>query len=93
MCYLATYHHDVKTQDLPKINVNMRKRIKTAIESRLLKAPHVYGLPLRKTLKGYWKLRVGDYRVVFGLKDKTIAIYCICHRKDVYQIAAGRAQS
>jgi mRNA interferase RelE/StbE len=28
-------------------------------------SPHQYGDPLRKTLKRYWELRVGDYRVVY----------------------------
>lgn len=93
MGYTATYHPDVKTKDLPKIDTHMHQRIKKAIESRLLTAPHDYGLPLRKTLKGYWKLRVGDYRVVYGLAGKNIIIYCICHRKDVYRIAAERNQS
>jgi hypothetical protein len=39
-----------------------------------LVAPQEYGTPLRKTLKGYWKLRVGDYRVVYKIsrpKNKT----------------------
>lgn len=46
--------------------------------------PHKYGLPLRKSLKGYWKLRVGDYRVVFRIGDAEVFILGIRHRKDVY---------
>ena len=40
--------------------------------------------PLRKTLKGYRKLRVGDYRIVLEIDDNNIYILGICHRKDVY---------
>lgn len=36
----------------------MKQRIKKAIEKRLLVEPNRYGRPLRKTLKGYWRLRV-----------------------------------
>lgn len=91
MPYQLIYHHDVKTKDLPKINADMRGRIKKAIEFRIVAAPNVYGLPLRKTLKGYWKLRVGDYRVVYRVEGNAILIYCICHRKNVYQIMTGRS--
>jgi mRNA interferase RelE/StbE len=78
------YHPDVKTVDLPLFDNRVKKRIKTAIESRLVTAPHQYGEPLRKTLKGYWKLRVGDYRVVFKIVSNEVWIFGIFHRKHVY---------
>jgi mRNA interferase RelE/StbE len=53
-------------------------------------APHEYGEPLRKTLKGYWKLRVGDYRVVFRVDGDEILILGICHRKEVYPLMERR---
>jgi len=53
-------------------------------------APHEYGEPLRKTLKGYWKMRVGDYRVVFRVAGEEIVVFGICHRKDVYPLAERR---
>ena len=56
-----------------------------AIEQRLTTSPHEYGQPLRKTLKGYWKLRVGDYRVVYRVEKKTVVVLGIRHRKDVYE--------
>ena len=46
---------------------------------------HQYGEPLRKTLKGYWKLRVGDYRVVYKVEGKEVWIFAIISRKDVYK--------
>ncbi len=64
----------------------MAARIREAIETRLLTAPQEYGEPLRRTLKGYWKLRIGDYRVVFRVQDTNILILGIIHRKEVYQI-------
>ena len=69
--YGVKYHPDVKLKDLPEINSDMKSRIKKAIEERLQVAPYDYGLPLRKSLKRYWKLRVGDYRVVYQLHDTT----------------------
>jgi mRNA interferase RelE/StbE len=87
------YHPDVKTLDIPLLNERIKKRIKTAIESRLATAPHQYGEPLRKTLKGYWKLRVGDYRVVFKIVDNEIWIFGIIHRKQVYESIEKRVNA
>ena len=88
--YGVKYHPEVKTKDLLEINPDMKARIKKAIEERLQVAPYDYGLPLRKSLKRYWKLRVGDYRIVYKIDDKTVRIFCICHRKNVYKVAEGR---
>ena len=91
MPFELKYHPDVKAVDIPLLNEKMKKRIKTAIESRLATAPHQYGEPLRKTLKGYWKLRVGDYRVVFKIVNTNeVWILGIIHRKQVYGMIEKR---
>lgn len=92
MTYQIRYHPDVKNRDLPKINKNIQKRIRTAIEQRLLMAPERYSEPLKRTLKGYRKLRVGDYRIVLKLEKETILVLGICHRKDIYQRMEWRLQ-
>ncbi len=84
MSFELRYHPDVKSIDIPLLDVKLRTRIKNAIESRLITAPHLYGEPLRKTLHGYWKLRVGDYRVVFKIVAGEVWIFGIIHRKKVY---------
>jgi mRNA interferase RelE/StbE len=78
------YHPDVRDVDIPKLNETLKKRIKKAIEERLSISPPQYGEPLRKTLKGYWKLRVGDYRVVYKVEGNEVWIFAIINRKDVY---------
>lgn len=88
MGYTLSYHPSVKEKDLPKLDKKAKTRIRNAIESKLLTAPEEYGVPLRRTLKGYWKLRVGDYRVVFKVKAKEIMILAILHRKDVYGVVS-----
>ncbi len=85
MPFELRYHPDVKAVDIPRLNEKIKRRIKTAIESRLATAPHQYGEPMRKTLKGYWKLRVGDYRAVFKIVDNEVRIFGILHRKQVYE--------
>jgi mRNA interferase RelE/StbE len=90
VAFSVIYHPDVKGRDIPKINGDVRGRIKKAIETRLMVAPQEYGEPLRKTLKGYWKLRVGDYRIVFKIDGDEILILGICHRKGVYPLMESR---
>ena len=85
MAYILVYHPEVKTKDVPKLNRDVGKRIQRAIETRLAAEPERYGEPLRRTLKGYWKLRVGDYRVVFRIVKNEVWIFGIMHRRDVYQ--------
>jgi len=84
------YHPEVKAVDIPLLNAAFKKRIRKAIEERLMTAPQQYGEPLRKSLKGYWKLRVGDYRVVFKVVDNEVWVYGIINRKDVYEMILKR---
>jgi mRNA interferase RelE/StbE len=85
MAYTPVYHPDVKAKDIVALNRDVAARIKRAIEKRLTVEPHKYAEPLRRTLKGYWKLRVGDYRVVFRIVKTEIWVFAIMHRRDVYQ--------
>ena len=84
MPFELRYHPDVRKIDIPLLNKKLRERIKKSIETRLMTEPHRYGEPLRKTLKGYWKLRVGDYRIVFKVVKDEVRIFGIIHRKKVY---------
>ncbi|MEK9141704.1 MAG: type II toxin-antitoxin system RelE/ParE family toxin [Nitrospirota bacterium] len=72
-------------EDIPDIPRNFRHRIANAIESRLTLQAHQYGAPLRKTLKEYWKLRVGDYRIVYKLDGDEILVLGIRYRETVYE--------
>ena len=90
MIYKLNYYPNVKKSDLPKIDAKNRNRIKRAIEERLTTHPEIYGKPLQRTLKGYWKLRVGDYRVVFKVAGNDILIFGIIHRKEVYKLIKKR---
>ncbi|OGR83717.1 MAG: hypothetical protein A2901_07290 [Elusimicrobia bacterium RIFCSPLOWO2_01_FULL_54_10] len=71
--------------DLDRIPKNVQVRIKKAIATRLEIAPQHYGERLRRSLLGLWKLRVGDYRVVYELQNSKVTIWMIAHRKEVYE--------
>jgi len=86
VAYKIVYKKSVK-KDLKSISEETKYLIRRAIEEKLIDDPVKFGLPLRKTLKGYMKLRVGDYRVIYSVKKKTITVHVIKigDRKDVYK--------
>jgi len=91
MPFILRYHPDVREVDLPLLDERTRNQIRNAIEKRLQTAPQDYGEPLRKTLKGYWKLRVSNYRVIYKISGSEIWILGICHRRNVYRKMLSRA--
>ena len=90
MAYKLIYHPDILKYDLPKIPKNIKESIRRAIEGRLLRDPLAYGGPLRHSLKGHRKLRVGDYRVIYRIAGDEIIVLKIGHRKEVYPKAIPR---
>ncbi len=38
-----------------------------------------------KGSKNEYRLRIGNYRVIFELEDKTVTVYNVGNRKDIYQ--------
>ena len=79
------YHHKVVSDDIPKLSASWKIKIREAIEKKLMTHPDLYGKPLRRSLKGYRKLRIGDYRVIFRIEEKTVKILIIGHRSIVYK--------
>lgn len=84
------YHMKVVREDIPNIPETMKERVRSAIEEKLVTYPERYGKPLRASLHGYRKLRVGDYRVVFRIEGVTVLILAILHRTAVYEKALYR---
>lgn len=83
MACTINYHHDIP-KDLAGIPRNVKETIRRAIETRLMSEPFLFGEPLRQSLKGHRKLRVGDYRVIYRVEGASIIILKIGHRKNVY---------
>lgn len=85
ICYLDEVVH----KHIPALAQSSRTLIKRAIEERLVVNPISYGKPLHYSLKGYRRLRVGDYRVIYRIDQAvvapTVVIIAIKHRRDVYE--------
>lgn len=88
--YEVLYSEEVIKEDLPKLGEPSKSKIKKAIESKLMTRPDVYGKPLRRSLRNYRKLRVGDYRIVFRVEEQKVKIFVIQHRSIVYVLASKR---
>lgn len=85
MDWRLRYHPGVK-DDVSGFPRNIKKSIRLAINERLMGNPLI-GLPLRSSLKGYRKLRIGNYRVIYLIRKPDIIILLIGHRSDVYKRA------
>lgn len=85
--YRLLYHPLVVSRDIPKLDPSVRRRIRTAIEAKLVDRPEAAAKPLAHTTQSLWSLRVGDWRVIFALREDEIWILKIGRRRDVY----GRA--
>jgi mRNA interferase RelE/StbE len=82
--YRLLYHPVVVSRDIPRLDQPVRRRIRAAIESKLVDHPEAAAKPLAHTTQRLWSLRVGDWRVIFALRDDEIWILRIGHRRDVY---------
>lgn len=88
--FQIVYHFLVVRDDIPNLPNEWKKKIQRAIEERLATHPDLYGKPLRRSLRGYRKLRVGDYRVIFRIGKESVKILVIQHRSVVYDSAERR---
>jgi mRNA interferase RelE/StbE len=79
---------DGAEKNLAKIDRYQAKIIISWIEKNLkgCENPRLYGKPLVGNKKGYWRYRVGDYRIIADIQDKLVRIEIICvgHRREVY---------
>ena len=84
MLFEPKYHSEV-SRDIAGFPQNIKNRIRKAIEDRLILDPVRFGEPLRRSLAGFRKLRVGDHRVIYQIRGQTVVILKRGHRKEVYK--------
>jgi mRNA interferase RelE/StbE len=88
------YHKLVFKQDFKKIPFSNQSRIFKTIHKKLTADPKAFGKALLGDLKGYYRLRVDPYRVVYRVDGNRITVFVlhIGMRRDfeVYIEAAHR---
>jgi mRNA interferase RelE/StbE len=73
--------------DFLSLPLGIQKRVQGVFE-RLVAWPEVSGAkPLRHELKGAFRVRTGDWRVLFRVNEsmKQIVVFRVAHRRDVYE--------
>ena len=74
-------------RQLEKVSKSVAERIDAAIAA-LSEDPRPTGIKmLRGKLKPGWRVRVGDYRILFRIDDATgdVRIFEIGHRREIYR--------
>ncbi|MGI0483525.1 type II toxin-antitoxin system RelE family toxin [Geminocystis sp. CENA526] len=86
MCYALELKQKAIEQ-LNKINPTIQQRIIKKIQWLEDNFENIIPLPLTANLSGFYKIRIGDYRVIytFQVSNKIITIHEIGHRKDIYE--------
>lgn len=83
-------------QDFKRIDKRSQQKIIRAIRKKLATEPESYGKPLRGDLKGFWKLRIGEYRVIYTIDKGRVEVYVVVvgFRRDeeVYREVAKRLE-
>jgi mRNA interferase RelE/StbE len=91
LIYSAIWHEDA-LKDLKKLDRLDAKNIVQKIKSQLLIDPIKMGVPLKGDLKGFYRYRVGNYRVIYAIdfQERKILVFFINHRKDIYRKTGKR---
>jgi mRNA interferase RelE/StbE len=76
---------DKVIKDLKRIDKAWQKHILSKMKTVLLTDPHS-GKKLVGNLSPFYRLRVGDYRIIYAIFEDVVAVEVvkIKHRKDVY---------
>lgn len=77
---------DRAERKLKSLEKQIRLRIVKAVD-KLAKNPRANNCKPLKGFTGIWRLRVGDYRVIYQIRDSELVILIVevGHRKEVYR--------
>jgi mRNA interferase RelE/StbE len=81
--------HPAARDELAALDRPVRKRIQRFIDERLIRAddPRQLGRALTGAWAGFWKYRVGDWRMIAQVRHERLIIYIVRvgHRREVYR--------
>lgn len=83
--YRIEYITSVK-KSFRNLSHDAQKQVRTDIEA-LIENPRPHGCIKLEGEDNLWRIRSGDYRIVYGIDDalRLITIYRIRHRREVYR--------
>jgi mRNA interferase RelE/StbE len=75
-------------KELERLDKPVERRILKFLRERVtrLDEPRQIGASLQGSLSGFWKYRVGDYRLICSLEDDRLVVLVlrVGHRREVY---------
>jgi len=73
-------------RDLRKLDVQAQRQILRYLRIATDEDPRRFGHALTRNLKGLWRYRVGDFRIVASIEDDRFVVLVITvgHRREVY---------
>ena len=76
--------HDIAEKQLKKLNIEIKDRILDKIERIKIKP---YSFVKKLIGSKYYRLRVGEYRIVLDIQSKKLIIFVIelGHRRNIYK--------
>ena len=81
--------HPAARDELASLDRPVQKRIQRFIDERLVRSadPRQVGRALTGAWTGFWKYRVGDWRMIAQVRDDRLIIYIVRvgHRREVYK--------
>lgn len=92
--YDIRYHPRIFSEDLPLLDKKDQRRVLKAILKKLPHYPHEFGKPLQGELKGYYRLRIDPYRVVYTIENQRILVFVLAvgmrRNSEIYEKASHR---
>lgn len=78
---------DSAIRELARLDKPVGRRIVERINWLALRIDEIRLEPLKGELAGLYKLRVGDYRVIYEIlhEERIIVIHAIGHRREIYR--------
>jgi len=71
-------------KDIAKRDIVVKKQLRKKLEE-FIKNPLTYATRLTDSKLGMYRLRIGNYRMVFDLDGRSVVVLRIRHRKEVYK--------
>lgn len=78
---------EAAVKDLMRIAKKDALRIKKKVDEYLVHDPVGLGKPLSSRLKGFYRYRIGSYRVIYEVREREVVIEVVKvgHRREVYE--------
>ncbi|MBI4824018.1 MAG: type II toxin-antitoxin system RelE/ParE family toxin [Nitrospirae bacterium] len=77
----------IALKDLSKLDKAVAQRVSDKLTWLQENIEAINLLPLAGTFSGFYKLKIGDYRVIYEIshKEKVITVHKTGHRREIYR--------